>query len=30
MKVGGILANKDNASLFIGKVTDEESMGIPG
>nr|WP_297789176.1 M56 family metallopeptidase [uncultured Allomuricauda sp.] len=30
MKVGGILANRNNTSLFIGKVTDHESMGIPG
>lgn len=30
MKVGGILANRNNTSLFIGKVTDHKSMGIPG
>ena len=30
MKVGGILANRYNTSLFIGKVTDHKSMGIPG
>ncbi|MCB0373307.1 MAG: TonB family protein, partial [Muricauda sp.] len=30
MQVGGILANKNNVSYFIGKVTDVESMGLPG
>ncbi|WP_293296984.1 TonB family protein [Allomuricauda sp.] len=30
MKVGGILDNRNNTSLFIGKVTDHKSMGIPG
>lgn len=30
MKVGGILADRNNVSYFIGKVTDEASMALPG
>ena len=30
MKVGGILADRNNVSYFIGKVTDETSMALPG
>lgn len=30
MKVGGVLSDRNNVSYFIGKVTDEASMALPG